>query len=51
MVDVDRAVGDRPCLTAVEDLGYEIDEAEVSYWGRCSECAAAAPATSGQKDL
>ena len=40
MVDVDCAVGDPPCLTAVEDFGYEIDEAEVIYWGRCPECAA-----------
>ena len=39
MVDVDCAVGDTPCLTAVDDLGYEIDEAEVIYWGRCPECA------------
>ncbi len=40
MIDVDCAVGDPPCLTAVEDFGYEIDEAEVIYWGRCPECAA-----------
>ena len=37
--DVDCAVGNAPCLTAVDDLGYEIDEAEVIYWGRCPECA------------
>jgi Fur family ferric uptake transcriptional regulator len=43
MVDVDCAVGDPPCLTAVENFGYEIDEAEVIYWGRCPECAAATP--------
>jgi Fur family ferric uptake transcriptional regulator len=36
--DVDCAVGSAPCLTAVDDLGYEIDEAEVIYWGRCPEC-------------
>ncbi len=42
MVDVDCAVGDTPCLTAADDAGYEIDEAEVIYWGRCPECAAAA---------
>ena len=41
MVDVDCAVGDTPCLTAADDFGYEIDEAEVVYWGRCPECAAA----------
>lgn len=39
MVDVDCAVGETPCLTAADDLGYEIDEAEVIYWGRCPECA------------
>ena len=38
MVDVDCAVGDTPCLTAADDSGYEIDEAEVIYWGRCPEC-------------
>jgi Fur family ferric uptake transcriptional regulator len=41
MVDVDCAVGDTPCLTAADDAGYEIDEAEVVYWGRCPACAAA----------
>ena len=38
MVDVDCAVGEAPCLTAANDLGYEIDEAEIIYWGRCPEC-------------
>ena len=38
MVDVDCAVGYTPCLTAADDSGYEIDEAEVIYWGRCPEC-------------
>jgi Fur family ferric uptake transcriptional regulator len=38
MVDVDCAVGAAPCLTAGADSGYEIDEAEVVYWGRCPEC-------------
>jgi Fur family transcriptional regulator, stress-responsive regulator len=42
MVDVDCAVGDTPCLTAADDSGYEVDEAEIIYWGRCPECAAAA---------
>ena len=41
MGDVDCAVGDAPCLTAADDLGYEIDEAEVIDWGHCPECAAA----------
>lgn len=38
MVDVDCAVGEAPCLTASESSGYEIDEAEVIYWGRCPDC-------------
>jgi Fur family ferric uptake transcriptional regulator len=41
MADVDCAVDYTPCLTAADDFGYEIDEAEVIYWGRCPECAAA----------
>ena len=36
--DVDCAVGESPCLTASDDAGYEIDEAEVIYWGRCPRC-------------
>jgi len=42
MVDVDCAVGDTPCLTASDDAGYTIDEAEVIYWGRCPDCVAVA---------
>ncbi len=38
VVDVDCAVGLTPCLTAADDNGFEIDEAEVIYWGRCPEC-------------
>ena len=45
--DVDCAVGYTPCLTAVDDSGYEIDEAEVTYWGQCPQCATAASAASG----
>jgi Fur family transcriptional regulator, stress-responsive regulator len=40
LVDVDCAAGAAPCLTAVDEQGYEIDEAEVAYWGRCPECVA-----------
>jgi len=50
MVDVDCAVGDTPCLTAADDSGYEIDEAEVVYWGRCPECAAAISENSHEKE-
>jgi Fur family transcriptional regulator, stress-responsive regulator len=41
IADVDCAVGYTPCLTAADAAGYEIGEAEVIYWGRCPECAAA----------
>ena len=41
MVDTDCAVGYAPCLTASADSDYEIDEAEVIYWGRCPECVVA----------
>jgi len=44
MVDVDCAMGFAPCLTAADDSGYEVDEAEVIYWGRCPDCVTAAPA-------
>ncbi len=40
LVDVDCAAGAAPCLTAADDRGYEIDEAEVAYWGRCPDCLA-----------
>jgi len=49
MVDVDCAAGVTPCLTAADDSGYEIDEAEVIYWGRCPECAAASSRTTNQR--
>ena len=39
-VDVNCAVGEAPCLTAADDSGYEIDEAEVIFWGTCPECLA-----------
>jgi Fur family transcriptional regulator, stress-responsive regulator len=45
IVDVDCAVGDTPCLTASDGAGYEIDEAEVIYWGRCPDCAQASGGT------
>jgi Fur family ferric uptake transcriptional regulator len=41
MFDIDCAVGEVPCLTAGDDHGFEIDEAEVIYWGHCPTCWAA----------
>ena len=39
IADVDCAVGDTPCLTASDDHGFDIDEAEVVYWGLCPNCS------------
>jgi Fe2+ or Zn2+ uptake regulation protein len=36
--DVDCAVGEAPCLTAADAAGFEVDTAEVIYWGICPEC-------------
>jgi Fur family transcriptional regulator, stress-responsive regulator len=36
--DVDCAIGSAPCLTAIDDKGFQIDEAEVIYWGCCPDC-------------
>ena len=46
LVDAECVPGSAPCLTAVDDMGYEIDEAEVVYWGRCPDCVAQAVAPS-----
>ena len=45
VVDVDCAVGDAPCLAASDDKGYQIDEAEIAYWGRCPDCQVQGPAS------
>ena len=41
VADVDCAVGEAPCLTASDDQGFSIDEAEVTYWGLCPDCSTA----------
>lgn len=43
IADVDCAAGHAPCLTADNDHGFVIDEAEVVYWGLCPECRTAPP--------
>lgn len=45
IADVDCAVGERPCLTPSDHDGFVLDEAEVTYWGLCPQCAA--PASPG----
>jgi Fur family ferric uptake transcriptional regulator len=39
IADVDCAAGAAPCLTASDDLGFTIDEAEVVYLGLCPSCS------------
>ncbi|HUJ33863.1 MAG TPA: hypothetical protein VLW51_01550 [Solirubrobacteraceae bacterium] len=39
--DVDCSLGDAPCLAAPEAGGFVIDEAEVTFWGICTDCQAA----------
>jgi Fur family transcriptional regulator, stress-responsive regulator len=39
VADVDCAVGEAPCLTASDDHGFSIDEADVTYWGLCPGCS------------
>ncbi|MCC6174867.1 MAG: transcriptional repressor [Chloroflexi bacterium] len=41
IVDITCAVGEAPCLTAADASGYDIDEAEITFWGRCPGCVAA----------
>jgi Fur family transcriptional regulator, stress-responsive regulator len=41
VADVDCATGEAPCLTASDDHGFSIDEAEVVYWGLCADCSTA----------
>jgi Fur family ferric uptake transcriptional regulator len=41
VADVDCAAGEAPCLTASDDQGFSIDEAEVIYWGVCPGCSTA----------
>ena len=36
--DVDCVVGERPCLDPGTGHGFEVDEAEVTFWGLCPTC-------------
>lgn len=44
IVDVPCGTGKAPCLEPDTHTGYLIDEAEVTYWGLCARCQAAAEA-------
>ncbi|GLZ55455.1 transcriptional repressor [Actinomycetospora sp. NBRC 106378] len=48
IVDVDCTVGAAPCLTASDDHGFVIDEAEVVFWGLCPTCQAAHASTTSR---
>jgi Fe2+ or Zn2+ uptake regulation protein len=50
IADVDAELGGSPDLASADHAGYEIDEAEVFYGGRCPDCARAAPAARGSPD-
>ena len=50
VVDIDCAAGAAPCLTANDDHGFVIDEAEVIYWGHCATCRKAAVAAGTSKE-
>jgi Fur family transcriptional regulator, stress-responsive regulator len=47
--DVDCTVGYAPCLTPADNAGYQIDEAEVIFWGKCPECLAASQGSAGDR--
>jgi Fur family transcriptional regulator, stress-responsive regulator len=38
VVDIDCVIGAAPCLRTADNHGYDIDEAQVAFWGRCPSC-------------
>ena len=38
IADVDCVIGERPCLTPSGGHGFDLDEAEVTFWGLCPAC-------------
>jgi len=50
--DVDCAVGSAPCLTPSAQAhlhGFDIDEAEVTWWGTCPACKQSVSSTSSKE--
>ena len=43
--DVDCNMGHAPCLEPSARSGFAVDEAEVTFWGLCGNCATATPTT------
>jgi len=50
IADVDCAVGHVPCLDASDDQGFDIDEAEVVYWGLCPSCSTSSDVSPSRKE-
>jgi Fur family ferric uptake transcriptional regulator len=46
IADADCVTGEAPCMTASDDRGFSIDEAEVTYWGLCPDCTTAQSSSS-----
>lgn len=42
VADVDCVVGHAPCLVPSSTAGFAVQSAEVTFWGLCPECQAAA---------
>jgi Fur family ferric uptake transcriptional regulator len=40
IADIDCAIGEAPCLDPDNARGYQVDEAEVTFWGLCPGCQA-----------
>jgi Fur family transcriptional regulator, stress-responsive regulator len=47
IADVDCVVGVAPCLTATDDHGFVVDEAEVVFWGLCPACSTTSQPSGG----
>ena len=47
--DADCAIGMKPCLTPIDDMGFAVDEAEVVFWGACPTCKAAKGSNDGAR--
>lgn len=43
--DVDCATGAPPCLEPASDRGFQVDEAEITFWGTCPRCLGDSPST------
>jgi len=49
VVDVECLAGQAPCVVVPDEEGFVVDEAEITFWGRCPECAAGAPVSPGER--